>query len=256
MSDLKPADVQEIIRYIRKKTKKGAGYVWDFNDITFQEFIEGCSGCNIDDDKYKEKGTSKEKRLRQFLIVEENSRVILLLEELLDYGVRRNLLLKTYIPSINRIIKDLKKYEKTIQDKNNVIKNKKEEELLLKEIKEKISKYQYEFAIDRLHTLLKYKFQAIFKSINKEMKGGTLDTITGESNNILRENEAFKEKTTFSILSATKKIMKDFDDARNNKTYAHANTIMEKNEAEFLCIYMIDYYNFINKIDFKKIVKL
>ena len=64
----------------------------------------------------------------------------------------------------------------------------------------------------------------------------------------------FKEKTTFSILSATKKIMKDFDDARNNKTYAHANNIMEKNEAEFLCIYMIDYYNFINKIDFTKII--
>ena len=50
-----------------------------------------------------------------------------------------------------------------------------------------------------------------------------------------------------------KKIMKDFDDARNNKTYAHANTIMQKNEAEFLCTYMVYYYNFICKIDFKKI---
>ena len=254
MSDLKPADIQEIIRYIRKKTKKGAGYVWDFNDITFQEFIQGCTGCNINSEKYKENGTSKEKRLRQFLIVEENSRVILLLKELLDYGVRRNFLLKTYIPKINRIIKELKKYEKTIQVKDSIIKNKKEEELLLKEIKEKISRYQYEFAIDRLHTLLKYKYEAIFKSINREIKGETLDSITGELNNILRQNEVFKEKTTFSILSATKKIMKDFDDARNNKTYAHANNIMEKNEAEFLCIYMIDYYNFINKIDFTKII--
>lgn len=253
MSDLKSADVQEIMRYIRKKTKKGAGYVWDFNDITFQEFIEGCTGCNIDSDKYKEKGSSKEKRLRQFLIVEENSRVILLLEELLDYGTRRNLLLKTYILEMNRIIKNLKKYEKTLQVKDSAIKNKKEEELLLKEIKEKISKYQYEFAIDRLHTLLKYKFEAIFKSIDKEIKGETLDSITGELNNILRTNEVFKEKTTFSILSATKKIMKDFDDARNNKTYAHANSIMEKNEAEFLCTYMIDYYNFINRIDFSEI---
>ena len=51
----------------------------------------------------------------------------------------------------------------------------------------------------------------------------------------------------------SKKIMKDFDDARNNKTYAHANTIMERNEAEFLCTYMVYYYNFICKIDFKKI---
>ena len=254
MSDLKSADIQEIMRFIRKKTKKGPGYVWDFNDTTFQEFIDGCTGCNIDDNKYKERGTSKEKRLRYFIGYEENSRVILLLEELLDYGTRRNFLLKTHIPKLKSIIKDLKKYEKTLEIKDSVIKNKKDEELLLKEIKEKISKCQYQFAIDRLHTLLKYKFEAIFKSINKDMKGKTLDSVTGELNNILRKNEVFKEKTTFSILSATKGIMKDFDDARNNKTYAHANRIMEKNEAEFLCIYMIDFYNFINKIDFSKII--
>lgn len=253
MSDLKPADIQEIMRYIRKKTIKGPGYVWDFNDITFQEFVQGCTGCNINEKKYKEKGTSKEKRLRQFLMIEENSRVILLLEELLDYGSRRNLLLKTHIQKLNIIIKGLKKYERTIQINDGTIKNRKEEEILLKEIKEKISKSQYEFAIDRLHTLFKYKYEAIFKSINKKMNGTTLDSITGELNNILRENKMFKEKTTFSILSATKRIMKDFDDARNHKTYAHANTIMEKNEAEFLCTYMIDYYNFINKIDFSKI---
>ena len=35
MSDLKPADIQEIIRYIRKKTKKGVDQVWDLNDTTF-----------------------------------------------------------------------------------------------------------------------------------------------------------------------------------------------------------------------------
>lgn len=160
---------------------------------------------NLDEEKYKGKGTSKEKRFRQFLIIEENSRVILLLEEIVDYGIRRNLLLKTYVPKINKIIKELKKYEKTIEIKESTIKNKKEEEILLKEIKEKISKFQYEFAIDRLHTLLKYKYEAIFKSINREIKGETLDAISGELNNILRINNVFKEKTTFSILSATKK---------------------------------------------------
>ena len=72
------------------------------------------------------------------------------------------------------------------------------------------SKGQYEFAIDRLHTLLKYKYEAIFKSIKKDLKGETLDTISGELNNIVRVNNVFKESTTFSILSATKKIMKDF----------------------------------------------
>lgn len=253
MSDLKPADIQELMRYIRKKTKKGPGYVWDFNDLTFREFVNGATGCNIDDKKYKTNGTSKEKRLREILTIEENSKVKLLLEELLDYGTRRKFLLSTHIKNMNKIINNLKKYEKNIEINENTIKNKNEERILLKEIKDKISRGQYEFAIDRLHTLLKYKYEAIFKSIKKDLKGETLDAISGELNNILRANNVFKESTTFSILSATKKIMKDFDDARNNKTYAHANTIMEKNEAEFLCTYMVYYYNFICKIDFKKI---
>ncbi len=80
------------------------------------------------------------------------------------------------MPKINRMMKELEKYEKTIDINSNTVKNKKEEDMLLKHIKERLSKGEYEFAIDRLHTLLKYKFEAIFK-----------------------------ESTTFSILTATKK---------------------------------------------------
>lgn len=112
MSDLKPADIQELMRFIRKKTKKGPGYVWDFNDLTFREFVNWATGCNIDDKKYKTNGTSKEKRLREFLTIEENSKVKLLLEELLDYGTRRKFLLSTHIKNMKKIINDLKKYEK------------------------------------------------------------------------------------------------------------------------------------------------
>ena len=72
MSDLKPADIQELMRFIRKKTKKVLGYVWDFNDLTF----------------------------REFLTIEENSKVKLLLEELLDYGTRRKFLLSTHIKNM------------------------------------------------------------------------------------------------------------------------------------------------------------
>ena len=150
MSDLKPADIQELMRFIRKKTKNGPGYVWDFNDLTFREFVNWATGCNIDDKKYKTNGTSKEKRLREFLTIEENSKVKLLLEELLDYGTRRKFLLSTHIKNMKKIINDLKKYEKNIEINENTIKNKNEERILLKEIKDKISRGQYEFAIDRL----------------------------------------------------------------------------------------------------------
>ena len=49
--------------------------------------------------------------------------------------------------------------------------------------------------------------------------------------------------------------MKSFDYARNNKSFAHTNDIMKENEAEFLCVYIIDLYKFINKINWKDICK-
>ena len=218
-------------------------------------FIEECTGSNIDDEKYRDEkeGNSKFKRLRRYIKNEDNIKVKLLINELSEYGVKKGFLPKSYMPKINKIIKELERYENTIKIDSNTVKNKKEEEILLKHIKETLSKGEYEFVVDRLHTLLKYKYEAIFKEIGKTMQGETLDSITGELNNILREDETFKESTTFSILTATKKIMKSFDDARNNKTYSHPNSIMKKNEAEFLCTFIVDYYNFINKIDYSKI---
>ena len=255
MSDLKAVDIDEFMEIIAKKTKRGKGYVWDFSDYKFKSFVEECTGSNIDDEQYKdeEEGNSKAKRLRRYIKNEDNIKVKQLMLGFLEYGIKRDFLLKKHIPIIKRMVRQLEKYEKTININENTVKSKKEEEALLKHIKEELSKGEYEFAIDRLHTLLKYKYEAIFKEIGKSMQGKTLDSITGELNNIFRKNETFKESTTFSILTATNKIMKSFDDARNHKTYAHANSIMQKNEAEFLCTYIVDYYNFINKIDYKNI---
>lgn len=256
MSNLKSTEVEEIMNYIAKRTINGAGYVWDFSNASFKDFIFNSAGCNIDDEKYKndEIGNSKAKRLKRFLVNEENDKVVLLLESLIDYGEMKKYLTKANVTTIKKMIKRLKKYNNIISEITiNTVKNKQEEQILLKEINEKISTGQYEFVIDRLHTLLKFKFEAIFEELNVELKGKTLDSMAGELNNILRQNKIFKESTTFEILSATKKIMSSFDDARNNKTYAHTNTIMKRNEAEFLCTYMVYYYNFINKIEYKKI---
>lgn len=185
---------------------------------------------------------------------EENDKVVLLLESFIEYGEMKKYLAKTHVSDMKKIVKSLKKYQNIVSEiTKNTVKNKQVENILLKEINEKISTGKFEFVIDRLHTLLKFKFEAIFEELNIDFKGKTLDSMAGELNNILRQNKIFKESTTFEILSATKKIMSSFDDARNNKTYAHTNTIMRRNEAEFLCTYMVYYYNFINKIEYKKI---
>src|ERR1700690_3058620 len=62
-----------------------AGYVLDFSNRTFQEFISDCTGHDIYDQKYSAKGESKAHRLRSFWKSEPNQSVGKVLNELLDY---------------------------------------------------------------------------------------------------------------------------------------------------------------------------
>jgi len=61
------------------------GYVLDFKDATFGEFFNEY-GINIDEDKYKQNGTSKMKRLRAFWQIESDKTVANVLLGLLKYA--------------------------------------------------------------------------------------------------------------------------------------------------------------------------
>jgi len=62
----------------------GSGYVLRFSDKTFWEFVHDTTGRNIDDDKYKNAGTSKANRLRAFWSKEPDHLVGKLLSEMLQ----------------------------------------------------------------------------------------------------------------------------------------------------------------------------
>ena len=60
-------------RYLEKFLEMGSGYVLNFTDRTFAEFFENELSVNIDDPKYRLKGSSKGKRLRAFLEIESDA---------------------------------------------------------------------------------------------------------------------------------------------------------------------------------------
>jgi len=63
----------------------GEGYVLNFTDKTFQDFILNCIGIDINEHKYSDKGQSKAKRLRAFWKQESNYHVGKLIQDLLEY---------------------------------------------------------------------------------------------------------------------------------------------------------------------------
>lgn len=248
MSNLTATEILGIQKMIEKKTQD-KGFVWNFTNATFKDFVESYTGLDIYSEKYKaEDSGSKIKRLKMFLKIEEDSYVIMLLEGIKEYGKKRKYLCKSNIDDIEKYIKKLKKLEKNITFDKEIFKSQKRVDLLINDINEKITKKQYELAIDRLHTFFKGYIEVLCQKIEIDINEKSLDALYGELLKYIHENEIFEEGVTKDILSSSKKIMKSFDYSRNNKSFAHTNDIMKQNEAEFLCMYIIDLYKFLSKI--------
>jgi len=64
----------------------GGGYVLDFSNRTFEEFVAESVGLEIYDEKYEYGSGSKANRLRGFLGVESDSKVAKLIRDLVDYA--------------------------------------------------------------------------------------------------------------------------------------------------------------------------
>ena len=63
-----------------------SGYVLEFSNRTFEEFVRDSSGCNIYDSRYNQGSGSKANRLRAFWLKEPNTVVGKLLNELVECG--------------------------------------------------------------------------------------------------------------------------------------------------------------------------
>ena len=149
----------------------------------------------------------------------------------------------------------LERRKKDIIIDKSTFKDEKKVELLIQDINEKVSKKEFELAIDRLHTFFKGYIETICEKLNIQIKNKSLDSLYGELLRVINDNDVFEEGVTKDILSSAKKVMKSFDFARNNRSFAHTNDIMKQNESEFLCVYIIDLFKFISKVDSKIKVK-
>jgi len=81
MSDLTAVEKRKLEKLFGMET----GYVLDFSNRTFEEFIRDSTGLNIFDQRYNHGSGSKANRLRAFWQKEDNDVVGKLLNDILDY---------------------------------------------------------------------------------------------------------------------------------------------------------------------------
>lgn len=82
MSDLSYLERNQL----EKLFDMGGGYVLDFSNRTFQEFVSDSVSIDIDNPKYNYHSGSKANRLRQFFKIESNYNVGRLISDIVAYA--------------------------------------------------------------------------------------------------------------------------------------------------------------------------
>lgn len=241
------------------------GYVMDFSNRTFEEFVYDAVKVNIYSEKYFYDSGSKANRLRAFIKEEANFKVGQLISALLDYWLTKAMA-KEYgfeFEKNESIYKECLKVasrlkEETVVEEIDAIKEVEDDRdfsLLAKSIKESINKDEPEVALDRLHTyLMKFVRQLCTQHKIELKKDESLNAIYGKYIKFLVSNKLLESKMSENIMKYSINILESFNDIRNNRSLAHDNKILNYDESVLIFNNVTNSLKFIESIE-KKIVQ-
>jgi len=244
---------------LEKLFEMDSGYVLDFSNRTFQEFIRENTTIDIYDRKYDYASGSKANRLREFWAKESNYAVGKLILDLLEYWRTQKLTNsieishaeQTLFDECTTIAERLK--QDSIVENIDVIQaysDDKDFSLLANSIRESIQKNQPEVALDRLHTfVVKYTKKLCDKHGISYDKSKPLHSIFGEYVKYLRQNNFVDSQMTERILKSSISILEAFNDVRNNKSLAHDNPILNYHESVLIFNNVSSSIKFIEAIE-------
>lgn len=225
---------------IEKFLGMNSGYVMDFSDRTFQEFVGEAVGLDINDGKYRNLSNSKANRLRQFIKVESNYTVGKLLSAYCDYWLSKDhageIDPRGYENPYKECVKiaDRLKQESIVEHIDRIQPNidDRDFKMLAKSIRESIEKNEPEAALDRLHT---FTFRYLRELCDKHQifyeKKDSLNAVFGKYIKFLIDNKYIESEMAEKILKYSINLIEAFNDIRNNKSFAHDNPVLNYQES-------------------------
>lgn len=244
MADLKLQEKNKIEKFL----DMSSGYVSNFSDRTFREFISDAVDLDIDDEKYHYASNSKANRLRQFIKVEEDYTVGKLLSELLSHHLEHLKERKTgswfniendEFDLKEELYKECQKIAERLKgnivNDINAIKPNVEDldfKKLSESIKDSIDKNLPEIALDRLHTFVMKYIRELCKKHNiTYLQDEALHSLFGKYVKFLIANNHIESEMSKRILRTSISNLDSFNDIRNNRSFAHDNPILNYEES-------------------------
>ena len=231
----------------------GGGYVLDFSNRTFQEFVLDSTSRNVYDSRYDYGSGSKANRLRGFWQQEGNGVVGKLMAEMLDYGVENKLFTDrdALLDACRRIVARLTQESPVPElDALSGISDERDFETVAKAIREAIEKNEPESGLDRLHTfVIKYVRTLCIKQGLNVTRDKPLHSLFGEYVKCLRDGGHIESEMAVRILKSSISVLEAFNDVRNNRSLAHDNPILHYDEALLIFNHVASSIRFLRALE-------
>jgi len=239
-------------RKLEQLLDMGGGYVLNFSDRTYSEFFHEFVGKDIDNERYKGRGTSKANRLRSFWDQEPNGVVAKCLKEFIEHARSFNTLhdrrlLEDCQAIITRLFLDQPVADIEAISAHN---DDRDFELVAKAARESIEKNQPEQGLDRLHTFV-VKFVRLLCEdrqlpVNRDMP---LNGLFGAYVKHLREKGQLGSEMTERILKSSIANLEQFNHVRNKHTLAHDNPVLSYDESLLIFNHVASTVRFVKSLE-------
>ena len=254
MATLKSSEKVKLEAYLEMKT----GYVCDFINRTFGEFVHEYTGVDIYSGKYS---GSKANRLRAFWDQEPNHLVAKLLGEMIEYWKTQKATPLFGYQVFNPVLyEECKKIVTRLQSEVSVENidaltanpNDHDSVLLVQSIRASIDHNQPEQALDRLHTfVVKYLRQLCTRHAIPFDQDTPLHSLFGLYVKFLQQQKMVESEMSERILKSSISVLDAFNAVRNNKSLAHANPLLNRDESVLICSDIFSLIKFVKSIEDK-----
>ncbi len=257
MSDLSSTEKKILERFLGMSS----GYVLDFSNRTFEEFILENTGKEIFNGKYNYASGSKANRLREFWKVESNYTVGKLIKNFIEHRKTSALLNYSQLDeNEEKLIQECYKIADRLQtdtpveavDELRNSSNTDELKLLSENIIDCIEKDQPQVGLDRLHTYLTKFLRSLCEKYGIQTeKTIPINSLLGSYIKELDKKSLLESKMTKRILKTAISILDSFNEVRNDQSFAHDNKILNYDESILIFNNVLNMIKFINSIERK-----
>jgi hypothetical protein len=238
-------------RQLENLLQMGGGYVLDFSNRTFQEFVADAVRRNIDDLKYNYASGSKANRLREFWKSEPNLVVGTLVRALVEYSATVATVDHALIPEGRKIAARLLD-SAPVQELDAIqpLSDERTFEALVRSVRDSIENNEPENGLDRLHTyVVKYVRTLCHRHSIQTDRDKPLHSMFGEYIKCLDNEGRIESEMSRRILKSAISTLEAFNHVRNNQSFAHDNSILNYDESLLIFNHVCALVRFVESIE-------